>query len=53
MRKLTPTKVRRIYLSTESARATAKRYGVTPGMVSHIWTGRRWGHVTKDLERPR
>lgn len=43
---------RAIFLSTESYSETARRFNVSPGLVSNIWARNRWTHATAGLERP-
>lgn len=43
--KLKESDIPEIRRSTLPQKETARRYGVTPGVISHIMTGRTWRHV--------
>ena len=43
--KLTEAQVLEIRASTESLKATAKRYGVSFGLIGHIRARRAWNHI--------
>lgn len=53
--KLGEQQVREIRLRTtlESVRETAETYGVTPGQIRHIVSGRSWGHLKDETTAAR
>lgn len=49
---LTEEQAREIYVSVETARVTADRYGVSESAVFCIWNGYTWSAVTAGLQKP-
>lgn len=51
--KLTPEKVKEIFLSNKSQEVLAKEYGVNESTINRIHHRKIWRNITSDLKRPR